>query len=491
MWHKLFGKSVLLLLVIECISWLSYDSASLKQLAFWVVVVGVLIASLYKLEYGVYAIIAELAIGSQGYILSTTIGGFNVSIRLGIFLVVMIAWGIAVAREKRIYFFQSSLWKWYVALITFLAIGVFIGYVNGNSVSNIFFDWNGYLFFGMVLPLTQAIRNEAQVRKLITVLFAGVTVLAIQTLTILFLFSHGEFFRYYLSDIYKWVRDFRIGEITLQESGFYRVFFQSHIYVVFALLLSLALLVKHWAWEYVLVLGVSTTLVFLSYSRSFWVAIIVTLGFVAIYLLWKERIKFSKVLKLYLSIVVLFIAGYVFVLGVINIPLSSDAGSGVSAGSLLTERTQDPTEDAGGGSRMALLRPLVDKNLEHPLLGSGFGTTVTYATQDQRALENNADGLYTTFAFEWGYLDLWLKLGIAGTAVYIVILWLLFTNGMRISSALTVSTDRYIVMGIMFGVVALGLIHALTPYLNHPLGIGWIVVATVVFDIYGRSKTTR
>ncbi|MDP3971191.1 MAG: O-antigen ligase family protein [bacterium] len=489
MLRKFYAKIAVALLALELVSWLGYNYEQFRNISLIVIVVLILVISIKKLEYGVYAIIAELVVGSHGYMLSIPIGSFNLSLRLALFLVVMLAWLIDVARSKKIYFFHSQFWKWYVALITFLIIGVLVGYLMGNDLSNIFFDWNGYLFIGLIFPFTQAIRHREQILKIIMVVFAGITILAMQTLLILFLFSHQTSFQHYLPALYQWIRDFRIGEITLKDNGFYRIFFQSHIYVIYALLLSLSFLLKKFRWEYFIFLEISITLIFLSYSRSFWVAILITLCGLALFLIVKYRISLKKVSLLYASMLLLFCVGYLLVLGVVNVSLPGGSGSGVGATSLLTERTQDPTAEAGGGSRMALIKPLLEKNLEHPLLGSGFGTTVTYATQDQRALENNPDGMYTTYAFEWGYLDMWLKLGVAGTAVYGILILLLIVRGYEIATTESLA-DRNIVFGIVFGLIALVVIHALTPYLNHPLGIGWLLFTTVIIDYYGKQQTT-
>lgn len=486
MQHKFFAKLAGCILVLELASWLAYANIQLGTMFFYLALIFVLGLSIHKLEYGIYALVAELVVGSHGYMLSLDVADFTISLRLGLFLVVFIAWIIWISRQRAVYFFESPVWKWYVALLAFLVIGVVVGYIHGNTLHDIFFDWNGYLFFGMILPFTQAVRTKQHVYNLLCVLFAGVAVLAIKTLILVFLFSHSEYFVYYLGSIYKWIRDFRIGEITLQPNGFYRIFFQSHIYVVYALCISLALLLYRWRWEYIAAVSATITLLFLSYSRSFWLATLLIIALLAMYALWKRQVSVSRLTQVYGMAAIVFLVGYVCILGIINLPLSSDGGSGVSAGSLLTDRTQDPTTEAAGSSRMALLQPLLQKNLEHPLLGSGFGTNVTYRTQDPRALATNPDGYYTTFAFEWGYLDLWLKLGLAGTVVYLMLLGLLLLRAYSLAEILPKTTDRYIVIGLLFSTIALVVVHALTPYLNHPLGIGWIVIVTVIIDYYSR-----
>jgi len=100
-----------------------------------------------------------------------------------------------------------------------------------------------------------------------------------------------------------------------------------------------------------------------------------------------------------------------------------------------------------------------------PILGKGFGTTVVYQSSDPRFLEQSADGLYETYAFEWAWLDLWLKLGILGVLIY---LWFLIK---LIRDALSLKQ-----IGVVLCLVALAMVNVFTPYLNHPLGLGALML---------------
>ena len=488
---KLFAKILSSMVGLELTSWLVYANPEWGTAAFVLVICVVGLLSLYKLEYGVYAMMGELVLGSQGYLLSMPVGGFTVSIRLALFGVVMLAWVVSVWKTGRVYFFTSPFWKLYVALWTFLGVGVLVGFLFGNSLSNIFFDWNGYLYFGAAVAFPQAIRSKQQVETALTIIGTGVLVLAVQTVLLLFLFSHQEVFQHFLPATYSWIRDFRLGEITRQNNGFYRIFFQSHIYVVYALGFAFSAGLYYWRWPMVTMLGIAPTMIFLSYSRSFWVSTIATIGVLAVLAVWKLGRSVKRVVAVLAVMGSLGVAGYGIALGIINVPLPGGAGSGVSAASLLSERTQDPTKEAAGSSRMALLKPLVAENLEHPILGSGFGTTVTYATADPRALADNPDGLYTTFAFEWGYLDLWLKLGVAGVFVYGLLVVVLMLRGFDLIQRQVHDNDKVILLGCIVGLGAVVVVHSLTPYLNHPLGIGWILFTTTVLGVYGKSSSNR
>lgn len=167
---------------------------------------------------------------------------------------------------------------------------------------------------------------------------------------------------------------------------------------------------------------------------------------------------------------------------IVNIPLPGTTS--VSIASLVEERTSDVTEEAAGASRFALLKPLFTAISKHPVWGQGFGTTVSYASKDPRALEASGGGLYTTFAFEWGYLDLWLKLGLLGLGIYTYFLWVVAKQGWEAwKKRLADPNDQLLLVGTVISCVVLLAIHATTPYLNHPLGIGFIMLAASIFSI--------
>lgn len=470
-------------MVVEGLSWLSYGYPSLRSMFTVVVLMIVLLAACYRLQWGIAAVLAELVVGSQGYLLAIT-GPVAISLRLGLFAVVGLATLVWILRQRSIAVLHTRYWKWYLALVAVLGVAMLTAMWHGNTLGNIFLDANGYLFIAMVIPFTQALRSKADIQQVCLVMLAALTMLVVQTVAILFVFSHLAAFQYYLPELYRWLRDFRLAEITMQENHFTRVFFQSHLYVLFGFILASCSFILKYAvrWSAGL-LGITLTLIFVSYSRSFWVATILVLGSLCI-LAYRQRRHWSFIGTTLLSMAI----GYVVVLGIINLPLFG-SGAAVNIGDLLTDRTKDATTDIGGGSRMALLWPLAKAATEHPLLGSGFGTEVTYATKDPRALATNPTGLYTTYAFEWGYLDLWLKLGLVGTVLYLSIIGALVTRLWYQQRAATLLTDRVYLLTAAVGTVALGIVHLLTPYLNHPLGIGWIILVTSIASVYDRSQS--
>jgi O-antigen ligase len=115
-------------------------------------------------------------------------------------------------------------------------------------------------------------------------------------------------------------------------------------------------------------------------------------------------------------------------------------------------------------ARRNQIKPLFTAVADHPILGSGFGKTVTYFSTDP-----TIQGYRTTTAFELGYLDLWLKLGLVGVIIYVW--WII---GLWKKIAKTMWSIPFIIAG-----VALVVIHLTSPYLNHPLGLGWLMLTSL------------
>ena len=90
----------------------------------------------------------------------------------------------------------------------------------------------------------------------------------------------------------------------------------------------------------------------------------------------------------------------------------------------------------------------------------------------------NPNGEIRTFAFEWGYLDLLLKLGLAGFLAYLWFVAKIFQKGFAVPQG-----DRLLAAGFLGGLTALAVLNVTTPYLNHPLGIGYLIFAFVSFKL--------
>ncbi len=483
---KYFKFILLAIIVMEFFSLFAFLHPFLNKIFFILILAAVLILSLRKLEYGVCAIIAELIIGSKGYLFSFDFGYSSLSIRIGLFAVVIAVWAgktlfeYSKIKKNRIDFLNSKLANPFILLFVFIIYGAVSGVLNGNSFLNLFFDFNNWLFFCLIFPFFQVVRKE-NFKNLLAAVLAALSALILKTYFLLFVFSHH--FISAMPSLYKWIRTTGVGEITDMGGGFYRIFFQSHIYALLGFFILLPLLNTKFVQRgeklfkksnAILLLFISSLLsvVVISFSRSFWLACAVILFCYCLILFFRKNIK-----QLFINILIIFsvfIISFFLFAGIVKFPLPIESQS-ISLSSMIEKRGVEISGDAAVGSRWNLLGPLWDRIKERPILGSGFGTTVTYETEDPRALENNLDGFYTTYAFEWGYFDFWLKFGIFGVLTYLYLIFRIFKLGWKNRSS------DYIFGGLL-ALSALTIVHFFTPYLNHPLGIAYIILTAAMFN---------
>lgn len=489
---KIFALTLTTITTLEVVSYFGYLADPINRVAFILILAGMLALSLKKVEYGLWVVLAELVIGSKGYLFSWPVENFTLSIRLGIFLILMLAWGIHLIRRRDFSWFKSVYTTPFILLLAALAYATVVGILNNNSLKNVFLDANGYLYFGLFFILLDVVRSREHIWRLLSVMSAGIASSVIKTFFLLFAFSHHLY--PFTGTLYPWVRSTGVGEITELSNGFYRIFFQSHIYEVFAyffLLIGLAVWLKkrpnkEWKQLYARWMLLGCT-VLISLSRSFWLGVLVGLFLLLLVSVHEWKWNWKKV-TLSVALLGVSTAGQLGLLGlVVNLPLPGT--SSVSISSLVQDRTSDVTAEAAGASRFALLKPLFTAISKHPVWGQGFGTTVSYASKDQRAIEASQGGLYTTFSFEWGYLDLWLKLGLIGLTLYLYLLWIIAKQGWQAWKKKSHTTlEQIVLLGTGISSLVLLAIHATTPYLNHPLGIGWIMLAAIIFSVFNSSS---
>ncbi|MBI1961593.1 MAG: hypothetical protein HYS45_02735, partial [Parcubacteria group bacterium] len=176
----------------------------------------------------------------------------------------------------------------------------------------------------------------------------------------------------------------------------------------------------------------------------------------------------------------------VLALGLVVVAMQFPIPQSTASPDLIKNRAGKFTGEAAVSSRYAQIRPLLESIKTHPVLGSGFGTSVTYESLDPRVLKDHPDGTYTTTAFELGWLEMWLKIGLLGVGAYLYLLWRILKQGLRQITGRASTTGflaearNDILLGALAGLVAVALTHGVSPYLNHPLGIGIVMLVSVL-----------
>ncbi|MFH1426012.1 MAG: O-antigen ligase family protein [Candidatus Kerfeldbacteria bacterium] len=480
-----FGKvTVVTLIAVACIEFLSFAVfvyPAVGTVAFAVIALATFALALWRLEYGVYIAFAELLVGSKGYLFAIDIAGTAVSVRHAIFSAVMLAFCMHAIRMRQVCFFQLPVWEAILLFTCCIAFGTVSGVLHGNDLYTVFLDMNGYLFLGLILPAAQSIVSKDQLKRLLQVAAGAMIALSVTTLLLLFTFAHS--ITAFNGTVYRWIRVTGVGEITPTHEQFYRIFFQSHIFHLLFFFVAFAFCVATWQerrTKQVFVYGAFSalllTIIITSWSRSFWLALVVSMVAMAIAFVstklwrWKD-IGHAAVLTVATgaaSLIVLFL--------LTNVPLLGEQWKGFFFAEIVCERASYTAEEPAISTRMNILAPLWDVVNEHLYTGSGFGATLTYTTDDPRAIDMMGTDQYTTFAFEWGYLDLLYELGVLGLLAYLVLFVVLFWHGARVVRSAQTTGRKVLALSFMTGLLCLLFVHVTTPYLSHPLGIGFIIL---------------
>lgn len=463
---------LVIFLILEICSFLGYLNPPVNAVIFILLTVSTLILSFYRLEFSLLIIAGELFIGSFGYLFSWPFN-YHLSLRIALWGVVLLAFVFNFIKQliksgRAASYYQAikncSFLKYFYLLFFFIFLALVNGLIRGHNLNIIFSDFNSWLYWLLLFPAVVVYNTKNnKSRKNILILFLSSAIwLSLKTLGLLFVFTHNLTVA---PEIYTWLRQTLTGEMTATLGGWPRVFIQGQIYVglaFFGVLLNDLTITKEKILNFsskLFLLSLFFSTLLISFSRSFWLAFSLTLILSLIYIIY--QIGFKKSWSLLFIAGASLLGGFLLTYGAATIPISRPGQFNAD----FIKRVSDQKE-AAVSSRWSLL-PVLIKEIElNPFLGQGYGATITYTSFDPRVLKNNPDGKYTTYAFEWGYLDLWLKLGGFGLGVYLILLWILWRQSFKIWPALS------------FGLLFLLITNIFTPYLNHPLGIGLLIFSS-------------
>jgi len=276
------GKKVLywslLFFGLEMLSFLVYRDVLLNNLVVILLGIILLIVTFKKPDLGVILVFLELILGGFGYWFTFTFGSHRISERMvfiGVFYLGWIFWRTFKFKEKVEWNKVWNLLKNWLFIFGLVIYGFILGWVYGSL--DLFRDVNAWLFLLYIIPVADILLTRSKLEKeglkenLLNIVLSGLLILSIKVLLVFFLFAHGFLI---VNDLYVWIRDTRIGEITPAGGGLYRVFFQSTIYIGLALVVMLGEVWKEKKMGYyfwgIFVLFLSVLII--SLSRSFWLA---------------------------------------------------------------------------------------------------------------------------------------------------------------------------------------------------------------------------
>ncbi len=254
---------------------------------------------------------------------------------------------------------------------------------------------------------------------------------------------------------YHWFRDVIGGKITDLSEHFFRIVAPEHLLLPAIVLFLAAILMKEkkkalWGWMVLALLPLA-----LNVSRTYDLAIIGGL------LLCSGFFPFKR----WLTISLVTIALGLGLFAGIHLIASRGASLGFDVFQDRFVGIVNPDEEASSAARVALLSPIWQKINAHPILGSGFGETITYT-------KNHIST--ATRAFDWGYLEIWAKMGTLGLLATGLLLW-------KIAQSLVTQARQGNLRstGFLAGLVVIAIITVTGPGLYHIFGIFFLIVCLV------------
>lgn len=465
------------IVIAELMSLLSFVYAPFEILFFIAFTVGIFILALKRFDVALTAALVELILGSKdGRLFAIDAGGANLSLRMMFFIVLISVW-LVKHRARLISPIPTPFRRWFVLLGAAWCVAFIKGVFSPHLLSNVFFDANGYVYF-LYLPLFfSTFVSRPHLTHLFETLVAVIAWVAAKTLFFFFYFSHRV--HVFDSTFYHWIRQSGVGEVTPFEGapGLVRVFFQSHLFVFLGLLFLILFLKKQRAAKVTIVTLAAYGLVLLfgasaliSLSRSLWLGSVVGIVLAAVVLFVPLGWSIRMLQPLMRSVLIAVVGGAAVVTSLYYVPFPQ-LPERAPLYRILVGRLE--SGEPAISSRMLLLGPLIEEVRSHWLVGAGFGKTITYETKDPRIVQETG-GRVTTYAFEWGWLDLWLKMGILGFIGMVGLLLSVIRAAWRSlrSAARRAPETLAWPLWALAGTCALAVVHIFTPYLNHPLGIG-------------------
>jgi len=454
--------------VFQFLSLLGRSYPGLQEIVFSIIIFLAVISSLRKIEYGFLFLLFEFLAGHEGHCFS-----FNgVSLRLSLFLSIMFVWFLkkffiprfSLKKLRNLITFRKSPLSF--AILSFLFVVIF-SFCRGWFANSNFLalrDFLNYSYFFLIFPLSEIIEKRFFREKSKQICQAGIIGISFLTIIILALFAtglvsvHGQF--------YWWWRQTVFGKATSAGNNFFRIVSSVHLLILpFFLILLSFIAHRSTRKKSVIFLAILASLTLLiNFSRAYFLGLFAGLIFLA------QGLKFKKWIIFFLLVIIFLVAEF----GILNLLINQNPNM-----IYLRERMKSitsPDSELSASVRLNILPRLLEKIKEKPIFGYGLGSTISYLNP----LSQKED---ITFHIDWGYLEIWLELGLLGLILYLFILSIVFYQGRQLFKKAQGNIGRQrLLIGLGAGLLSLVIATITGPYLFHALGIFYLISVIVIFN---------
>lgn len=456
--------------VFTLLSILGFVWPIISNLVFFLIIVSAIYFSLIKIEYGFLFLIFEFLIGHEGHLFELA----GLSLRLSLFLTVMLIWFIQKIIDKKerrffVQFLKSPDLAMFLVFFFVIILGLFQGMIAHDPIFAIK-DFINYSYLFLIFPFIDIFKKQDFFKNVFKMSQASVIGLSILTIIVFILFVtnltqvHDQF--------YWWWRSVVIGKATDTGNGFFRIVSSAHLLILPLFLIFLSFLIenkkkfKDKYKKYLIYLSVGASLMLLiNFSRAYFLGILIGLIFLLKGINWQRWLIFSCL------IIFLLVAEFGLLFGLVS------GGAALQGLGFFKDRIStilSPDQEISSLTRMTILPVLINMIKESPIFGQGLGATVEYTD-----LLTGQDK--TTFHLDWGYLEIWVELGLFGLIAYALLLISIFYQGWQTIKKLKNHVfEKRLVIGLLAGLASLIIASLTGPFLFHPIGIFYLVLTAAI-----------
>ncbi len=451
--------------LFQILSLIGYAFPFLLNVFCILIIALAVIFSLIKIEYGFLFLFFEFFFGLQGHLFEF----FGLSLRFGLFAVLMAVWLMKKYQEKQLLKSLKSFFDTSIGAILFIFLFIiFLGFLQGllkQEVTLAIKDFINYSYFLLIFPLLEIFKNNFFIKTSLKLSQGFIIGISILTIIIFILFSSG------LAEVHNWFywwwRGVAIGKATDAGGNFFRIMSPAHLLVLPLFLVLLSFLIEG---KKKLNKKIKKLLLFLSFLSG----LVLIINFSRVYLLgvflglfillkgvnWKRWLMFSglTIFSLFLGFIILFSA--------------TSGGKFFQAFDFFQNRLKtvvEPETEISSLTRMNILPQLIKEIKKDPLFGQGLGSTISYYNQTTMQTE-------TTYHLDWGYLEIWRELGLFGLITYgLLLFYFFYSSWQKLKEFKNDYFQKRLIIGLNAGLLSLMVANLTAPVLFHSLGIFYLI----------------
>lgn len=427
-----------------------------------------------KLDILLYIIIADLVLGGAGrYIV---IGG--ISARMMIFGITIVILGVQIFTRYNGKIVYTKLYIPYTLLFISFVISTIIGLKN-NTLSNVLLTVSGYTYFLFFIYFIQNVRTKDFAVKLF--IFFNRLVVVLSCVSIFFyvmLFVYGiSFYALYNTPLI----DNGFGALGIMGTRLPRVFLKCAVFIPMSLIYYISEYLRKYENKsrnliavVILFLGLLST-----ETIGFWITFL--FGGMILLVVIRKSIKKRRIIILF-AIFFCFSLGYSsFYKYASTVHMNSydNTPDATLKQNIIESRLN--TGDKSTSVKIEQAKVLLNASSDHIIFGNGLGKIVPVNAGATHRLSTR---------FEVMWLELLMNNGLFGVIAYFALIIYI----MKIIIFDTLRNDievTNISISISIGLVMMAIINLSNPFLNNPIGIGYVILCASVANALSNGIQQR